>query len=246
MRSLVLLAVAALAGATRADEAVLRDGQRVQGTLSLTADRRWQFLPTGKKEALPLTSIHHVRFPDGNATPLQAELVQRVTLSDGTVLTGVVLSLDARQLEMRTAWAERIAVPRTSLTTIQALARGDDPRRGAGDRAQDEIWLSDGDQVFGHLLDGDRRSVQMKGAFGTRSFRWTDVRGLFLSGRKPKSQEGERVKLWLDGGAGGEPDLLEGRIIAWDEKRCRLHHPDLGELEVEQRRIRRLTWAAKE
>src|SRR5438874_1114898 len=71
----------------RADEAVLRDGRKVAGRLTLDGTR-WQFQPAGKGEPLAPSVLQHVRLEAGSSAPLHDGLPLRVELRGGQWLTG--------------------------------------------------------------------------------------------------------------------------------------------------------------
>jgi hypothetical protein len=115
--------------------------------------------------------------------------------------------------------------------------------RPEGDASQDEIWLLSGDQLFGKVSRVNSRIIDLRSAFGSRTFAWGEVRGLYLrqqSALVRKSEEGP-VRVWLRSGGGLEPDQLEGTVHLLDQKRLVLKHALLGELEIERRRLHRLT-----
>src|SRR5262245_2321257 len=115
---LLLAATAALfAPLASADEAVLRDGRRLPGTLRLV-QRRWQFLPSGKSEAVPVASLSQVRLETTSLAPLRAGSVHRVTLRDGQALTAGLLDLNDKTLAFRTAWADRLVLPRSAIASV--------------------------------------------------------------------------------------------------------------------------------
>jgi hypothetical protein len=113
-----------------------------------------------------------------------------------------------------------------------------------GDLSQDELWLLSGDQLFGHVLRADRRSIDVRGRFGKKTFAWADVRGMFLESQAlpPKSSDGEHVRVWLRSGVGSETDQLVGVLRALDERRLTLRHALLGDLELERTRLHQLRW----
>ena len=418
-------AVTALA---HADVATLPDGRRLPGKLTYTD--AWRFLPTGKAEPLTVP-LHAVRLERVPSTPFRAAVVHRVTLRSGEWLTGVLLDLDGKTLSLRTAWAERIALPRAAVAAVtqqpgsalvflddfrdglgawkvegkldrpspphplplspegrgvrgeglvlsapgqavkHALAapiregragvnfhdsaeaagatwlaeaefrtpagprrvtvtlagaiavsavvegirgkaarlprspgwhrlevrfaptclrvvvddavlwhnlehgpggpllrfrlacrkadgqrpRGslafkdfalhravDQPRRPPGDPRQDEVWLLEGDQLFGRILRANGRSILLEGRFGRRTLPWTLVRGIYL-GREASARPGAPaapVRLSIDNGVDVQPDRLEGTVLSLDERRCRLRHPLLGDIELERGRVSRV------
>src|SRR5262245_34791103 len=80
-----------LAGAAAADEAVLRDGRRVPGTILGDAQGRLIFTPSGKNDPLPLKQIEYIRFEARPGKPLLSATAHQVTLPDGQSLTGELL-----------------------------------------------------------------------------------------------------------------------------------------------------------
>jgi hypothetical protein len=114
--------------------------------------------------------------------------------------------------------------------------------RPAGTSAQDEAWLTAGDQVLGRLTRLDRRGLELEGRFGKRAYSWAEARGAFPKrpAARPATTDGAHVRLWLRPAAGSEPDELEGVLRALDERRLTLRHPALGDLEIERARLLRL------
>ncbi len=135
---------------------------------------------------------------------------------------------------------------RVEFTEFSLSRAVDEPRRPAGDAAQEEVWLADGDQLFGDALHIDRRAVEIQGAFGKRWLPWSGVRGCWFrrngAVRAPTQpgSPGARVRLWIDSGLDPEPDVLEGILKAIDDKQATLQHPALGELHIPRERLRRL------
>src|SRR5262245_13307667 len=98
----LLLCLTALPAA--ADEAMLPDGRRLQGTLWQDGDR-WLFLPEGGKEPLPLSALKLIRFKPTSTAPLHASLPLRAVLRDGSQLTGGLVELDGKSLVLDTVAA---------------------------------------------------------------------------------------------------------------------------------------------
>jgi hypothetical protein len=125
------------------------------------------------------------------------------------------------------------------------LARSALPlRHRRADPGQDELWLLSGDQILGSVTKADRRTLELRARFGSRSWSWGEVRGLFP--RQQPSQvrttEGEQVQVWLRTGAGSEPDRVTGEVRDLDEKRLTLRHALLGDLAIDRARVRRIRW----
>jgi len=126
-------------------------------------------------------------------------------------------------------------------TDFSLCRNADEPRRPPGDASQEEVWLADGDQLFGDALHIDRRAVEIHGVFGKRSLPWAEVRGCwFRQAAAPKAGDGARVRLWIDNGLDPEPDVLDGVLKVIDDKQATLLHPALGELHIPRDRLRRL------
>jgi hypothetical protein len=413
----VTVALGLAVTAARPDEATLRDGRRLPGTL--THRTTWHFLPTGKSEPLPVSSLLSVRLEPGSAAPFRAGTVHRVTLRSGDWLTGILLDANEKTLSLRMAWADKVMLPRVAVTAVTQqpgwalvylddltdglkgwkvegkveqparsglvlgtpgqtvehtlavpieegrigvnfhdsreatgatwlaeaefrtpagprlvtvtlaggkdmsavvggiegisaplprapgwhrltvqfapssmrvvaddvvlwhhlkhgpggpllrwrlvcrkadgqLARGslsfkdfalhravDEPRRPAGDPSQDEVWLLDGDQLFGHILRAEGRSVVLEGSFGRCTLPWSLVRGIYprrQPGAAPLAASPGQVRLWIANGSNAEPDRLEGVVLSLDERRCRFRHALLGEVELERGRVVRVQW----
>jgi hypothetical protein len=405
--------------AAPAEEAYGPDGKPVSGALAVDAKGRLRFTPTGRTEALPSAAISHVRFSTAEPTPLRSASLFQFVLYDGQRLTGKLLALDEKNLTLRTAWSEKLNLPRSALAsvahlpgwrtvfeddfadgakawkrtgepafgeneerlvlkepgqaltyelsapletgrvgvnfrvkektagalwhfdaafqtktgrrplsitlagggdtyevetpgvegtsmrvartpgwhrlTIQFTARSlrvlcddavlwycldqgpsgrltqvrleclvgdkkaaatgevafaefgvsrvvDEAPRPEGDAGQDEVWLANGDQLFGRIPKADRRGVIMEGRFGKRFIPWSEANGVFLKRDAPPPQttDGAHVRLYLWPAEGAEPDLLEGVVTALDERRLTLRHNRLGEVTIDRAHLRRL------
>lgn len=110
------------------------------------------------------------------------------------------------------------------------------------DASQDDLRLSDDDQLFGHVLGADRRAVRIEGRFGKRSLPWTAVAGCsFRRPAAPLRADGRGlVRVQLRSGLGPEPDVLDGAVTTLDEKRMILRHVVFGEVVLERSRLREL------
>jgi PH (Pleckstrin Homology) domain-containing protein len=149
-----------------------------------------------------------------------------------------------RQVSLRCAEAGQSdgARGRVEFAEFALCRTADEPLRPPGDPTQEEVWLADGDQLFGEALRIDRRAVEIQGLFGKRSLQWAGVRGCwFKAGAAPApAAEGTRVRLWVNSGAGPEPDVVDGVLKAIDDKQLTLIHAQLGEPHVARDRLRRL------
>jgi hypothetical protein len=107
---------------------------------------------------------------------------------------------------------------------------------------QDTIRLLEDDQLFGRILQADRRTIQIEGRFGNRSLPWTMISGCSFHrpATPPMGNKGARVRLLVRSGLCAEPDVLEGVVTALDDRRLVLKHALLGELTFERGRVREL------
>lgn len=107
---------------------------------------------------------------------------------------------------------------------------------------QDTVRLHADDQLFGRIVQADRRNLEIEGRFGKRSLPWTAVSGCSFRrpAAPPKASKGARVRLLVRSGLCAESDVLEGVVTALDERRLILRHALLGELIFERGQVREL------
>lgn len=137
--------------------------------------------------------------------------------------------------------AERDAVRGAVAWTEFCIERAvDEHPRPPVDDEQDTIRLLDDDQLFGRIVRADRRAIHIEGKFGKRALPWTAVSG--CSFRRPampaKANEGAKVCVLVRSGLCAEPDVLEGVVMAQDERRLTLRHALLGEVTLQRGRVR--------
>lgn len=230
VRTIALLLAFTAVAAGRADEAVLPDGQRLEGKLTADAAGRFAFKVDGR--SVPLTQLALVRFGDSAKRELDSATC-RVTLTDGSSFAADVLKLDEKQLRARTGWAEELAIPRSAVASV--VRPGGAARRDASDPGQDELWLTNGDQVFGTVPHADRAGLTLQVRLAKRSITWNDVRGLYLAERpaQPQTSDGEHVRLAFRS-VRGEADEIEGVLRSLDERSATLSHSHLGEVKLDR------------
>jgi hypothetical protein len=85
------------------------------------ADGRLHFMPNGSDSPLPLDQVQAIRFPLAPAPPLLAGMAVQVALPRGQQLTGGLLELDGERLQLRTAWAEDLSLPRSAVRALTQL-----------------------------------------------------------------------------------------------------------------------------
>jgi hypothetical protein len=115
--ALVALGCGWIGPVLRADEAMLPDGRRVHGTLALDGGSLW-FLVAKPQQSLPLNQIEYVRFPTEKGTHFRIAAPFRLTLRDGEHWTGEFLGLEGDNVLFRTAWADRLSLPRREVAAI--------------------------------------------------------------------------------------------------------------------------------
>ncbi len=110
------------------------------------------------------------------------------------------------------------------------------------DPEQDDVWLADGDQLFGTVLCADRRTIQLQGRFGERSLSWAEVRAIHFrrQGSPIRNSVGEHVKIGL--GQENHLDEIEGVVTSLDDRKLALQHPVLGSLTMDRAGLRQLQW----
>jgi hypothetical protein len=107
---------------------------------------------------------------------------------------------------------------------------------------QDAIRLLDDDQLFGRILRADRRTIEIEGGFGKRALPWTALSGCSFRrpAAPPKANASAKVRLFVRSGLCAEADLLDGTIVALDDRKIVLRHALLGALTFERGRLREL------
>jgi hypothetical protein len=118
----------------------------------------------------------------------------------------------------------------------------DPKKKSVGDPDVDEVWMTSGDQVFGHSLSADQNGVTLKNRFGKQGYLWGEVRGIYPkeAAVNPQSSDGEHVRLWLQPGGGHGFDEISGVLSGFDNKLLTLDHPHLGKLKINQNFVVRL------
>jgi hypothetical protein len=118
-------------------------------------------------------------------------------------------------------------------------AADESPRPG-GDPTQDEVWLDDGDQLFGKVVRADRRAVELQARFGARTQPWSKIHGLFLRRAAPPvaTTSGAHVRLGLANGLTADLDTLDGVLRSLDARSLILQHALLGELRIDRPFVR--------
>ncbi len=116
--ALALLFCLLTVAATRADEATLPTGQRLSGQLTMDRDGHLRFVATKGTTALSLEQLEYVRFPPADLPPSRAAAHHRIALRDGEYFTGEFLSLDEKTLHFRTEWADKVTLPRHTVSSL--------------------------------------------------------------------------------------------------------------------------------
>lgn len=105
---------------------------------------------------------------------------------------------------------------------------------------QDNVWLADGDQLFGMVTRADRRTILLQTRSGERTLPWADVRAIHLRRQSSpiRSSIGEHVTIGL--GKDGRLDEINGVLTAMDDRKLTLQHPVLGALTIDRHWLRQL------
>jgi hypothetical protein len=113
------------------------------------------------------------------------------------------------------------------------------------DPSQDEIRLSEGDQLFGAIQDADKDRIRVRADGQDVVLRWNEVSGLFLRrvATQGKPVEGLLVRAeWLSG-SGVDPrdvDQLEGALAAVGDGSLTIDTAFTGTLRISHDRMRQL------
>jgi hypothetical protein len=125
------------------------------------------------------------------------------------------------------------------------LARSVDERpHPPSARGQDMLWLADGDELFGTILQADRRAIHFRGRYGRRSLPWSTIRGLFFERQSlpPRATQGEHVRISIRSGLTAEDDQLDVIVVALNDHQLTFDHALMGRHNIERARISRFRW----
>jgi hypothetical protein len=100
----------------RGDEAVDRTGKKHHGQLE-TVKAAWIFRNSG--EAIPLADIAFVRFDAATIPMPKAPLLWTLRLHHGEQVSGMLITLNDKELTFVTAWGQRIKLDRTQVVGIE-------------------------------------------------------------------------------------------------------------------------------
>src|SRR5262249_26959890 len=104
----------------RADELILQGGKRLPGTLELDGKGRLRFAPTGQAVPSSLTGLD-IRLTPASLPTRLAATAHRVILPHDQHLTGELLHLNEKELTLRTAWSDRLSIPRSAVVAVTHL-----------------------------------------------------------------------------------------------------------------------------
>jgi len=107
------------AGELKRLEAIDTNGKSLQGTLTVGDGGHLLLEVAGKP--LSLDHFARLRFPAADAPLLLRPLLHRVILRNGQTLIGELLGVDKEQLQLRTAWSEKLSIPRGAVDRITHL-----------------------------------------------------------------------------------------------------------------------------
>jgi hypothetical protein len=114
-RPIVVLATLWAAVAVYGDEAVRRDGSRVDGTLTLGANGRFAFRSDREENTAELELVRFVAKPEAASI---VPIWHQVRLANGEILLVEVRKLDAMHLHVQTEWGTVLAIPRTAIERV--------------------------------------------------------------------------------------------------------------------------------
>src|SRR5579871_5417803 len=105
--------------AVHADEAVLPQGQRIEGELGSDRDGQLVFRARGQEQPVSLGQLDHVRFSPTPLPPFRAAAPFRVLLHGGEHLTGELLGFSSDKVQLRTAWRDILSIPRAAVAAVR-------------------------------------------------------------------------------------------------------------------------------
>jgi hypothetical protein len=118
-------------------------------------------------------------------------------------------------------------------------------------RDQDDVMLTSGDQLFGHIEAATIRDVTIKGEFGSWSVPWTQLHQIHFAPRSTpmKSVDGQRVRVQLASNSDSQTrrtdsDVLEAVVGELTDEFIRLDHPHIGPVRILRGQLREMEFFA--
>jgi hypothetical protein len=149
-----VVVVALLLGMVRADEAVQRDGRALKGALSLEKTGKLQ-ITTADRRVADLEDGAEVRLDGGPPPIFRGAPGKLLRLTNGQSISGVFVGLEKNNLIFETAWADRLAVPRSAVVALthqpgwQPLNSGDFADKHSGWKTTGAPEIKDGSALLG-------------------------------------------------------------------------------------------------
>jgi hypothetical protein len=110
---------------------------------------------------------------------------------------------------------------------------------------QDDLLLTNGDQLFGQIKGASNRGVTIESEFGSQQVPWPELQEVHFTPRlaSPKQVEGTRVRIEFATTAtpltaAADNDLLEGVLRDISDDAIRLRHPYLGDVSIPRSQMR--------
>lgn len=169
--------------------------------------------------------------------------LMRLTVDDYPLAEGQILSLERPQLTalkvtateaLSDVWIDDFAV-------TQAIA---ELRPDVHDRAQDQVDLATGDQLFGKIIELRSQSLVLLANSQHTELQWPDLSGLHFADTPVESRlvTGRIVHIqlqpWSNTSRESVSDSLSGAMMAIGSQFCTLDHPQCGRCDIPWRHIR--------
>lgn len=138
------------------------------------------------------------------------------------------------------------SLPQFSIDDVKITRYVEPLREPESTTRQGAVWLAEGDEVFGDVLQFDAHKVLQHGAFGPREWPWKALRGVIFSSRAaPQAPPVAGLVATIDlapllYSTHEEPDRLVAAIESIDEREAVLSHPWLGKLHVPAAHLSRI------
>jgi len=118
-------------------------------------------------------------------------------------------------------------------------------------RDQDDVMLTNGDQLFGHVESATPRDLTIRGEFGPWPVPWTQLHQIHF-GPRPcpiKSVDGQRVRLQFSSTSDSQTrrsdgDVLEAVVRELTDEVIRLDHPHIGPTRILRGQLREMEFLA--
>jgi len=239
--SLSVFAGPAVAAAVH-EKATWPDGRQREGTLQIAASGDFVFAGASSEPAAPLESLRQIDFPLAPGAPEPAPF--RVQLWSGDVIAARAVFIEKTGVKLVLDNEREVRVDRGALASIvsRRVADGSLDAWRLGTQ-QDQVVVSDGDQIFGQIEAMNQQQLAIRGTFGLVRIPANRLRGMLLRRGTPVGRpiEGVLVQVRLrNGEQAADDEVLQGTLVGAGSDLLELDHSLLGRLHLTRARARSL------